>query len=670
MTLADRLLLAVSLTLTAGAAVCLAQPQPAPPNLSRSERAALQAVVQAMDNNAAVQDVAERDWPVHVLRASDGSHYVAFSVATAAPASKRPIVLYVRLATRPNATTSGVSERSAVAEWLAGNAPQPPLNQRGIAFVDMPTFGAGAIASRGPGPQALQLLELERQRARQRREAEERQRRESLEGRSTDRGPRPLLPFEDFAGRALSASDAAGRLVIRRSLTAGPGDYDLLVGWVDAEAKTPGASVRIVKRRLTLAPASTTAFALSSVIVADEVTVRETPQPATEQAASPYSIGVLDITPARDHTLTNDGRLALVVQVINAKGSATGKPDVLVGFRIFKRGDTGEQLIGSLASQTYNESTVPPDFDVTRGHPLFAAVAVPMRTFKRGHYRIEIGANDRVAGTGTTTEAEFTVVATPEALLADAPPVTTAFRRADLLQAGTLEELLSTLTPPRPTAAFAAALASARAGRFAELIRDDAIDPEEAGARALLRTLAMYALGDTAASLAPPLLQSLQRSVAPAAVHLLLGAVRAAGNNDAEAIAAWEAAQAAGLDPRSVALLLSDAWLRLGNAASAAGVAERAGDDPGLLRRVAAARIAAGRYGDALAAADRILARRPDDIDAGWLALHALFAGFVRGHGPGSDAAGRTRIADLAGRHVAAKGRHAALAAEWAEAVK
>ena len=41
-----------------------------------------------------------RSWPAHVLRASDGSHYVAFSLADRGPVSRRPVVLYVRLSTR------------------------------------------------------------------------------------------------------------------------------------------------------------------------------------------------------------------------------------------------------------------------------------------------------------------------------------------------------------------------------------------------------------------------------------------------------------------------------------------------------------------------------------------------------------------------------------------
>jgi hypothetical protein len=663
-------ILAGAVVLIAAAALPAAQSQPAPPNLSRTQRAALQAIVRAMDAGASVADVSDDQWPVHLLRASDGSHYVAFSVpATTGLPANRPVVLYVRLATRRDPRAAAVVERSAVAEWLVGQTPSPAIHRPGIAFGDMPTYGAGAIAARGPGPQSLQLLEMERERARERREAEERQRKASLEGETTAQGPRPLLPFEDFDVHALAASEAPGRASIRRSLTAGPGDFDLLVGWADPDARDPGPAVRILRRRLTLVPASTTEFALSSVIVADNVAVREIPLPAAEQTARPYSIGPMDITPAADHLLTNDERLAVVVQVINPRGSPTGKPDVAVGFRIFRNNAGKEEAVGTLAPQTYNETTLPADFDVARRQPLFAAVAVPLRAFKRGEYRLEIAANDRVAGTGSTSSTSFTIIATPAALLRDAPPVAAPFRREELLEGEVVAELLTKLAPPRPSAALAAAIESARAGRFVELIREDATAPDEAGARHALRALGLYAIGEGSTALAIPLRQASQGSAPQAAVQLLMGAVLALERNDRNAVAAWETAIDAGADARVVTPLLADALLRLGDAGRALDVAQRAAG-PRNLRRAAAAHLAVSRFSDAIRVADAVLAARAGDADAQWLALHALFAGFVSGAGPGADAAGKARIVELAAAYGAANGPHAALAREWAAAVR
>lgn len=585
-----------------------AQPVSDASKLSRQQRAALQAIVAAVDSGAPAMPVADAEWPLHVLRASDGSHYVAFSIIDAPDLQpERPAVFYVRLATRSDSLMAGTTERSTLAEWLAGRtAAPPPAGRRGIAFGDMPTYGAGSIAQRGPGAQTqtLQLLDLERQRAREKRDTEERERKAALEGEATSRGPRPLLPFEDFDVRSLESPDGASA-VLRRSFTAGPGDYELTVAWADPAARNVPSTVRVVRRAVSLPTASMTELALSSVIVADDVLVRETPLAATDQTAFPYSIGSMDIRPAADHVLTNDERLALVVQVINARGSSSGKPDVVVGFRLFRKTGAAEEPVGTLASQIYNEITLPVDFDVAKRHPIFAAVGVPLRTFKRGEYRLEISATDRLAGTGVTRDTTFTVTATAAALLAEAPPL---------------------------------------APRF---------DP---------------------ASLAAPLQQALQQPESPAAVQIMRGGQRAGQGNDVEAIEIWQAAIDAGADRAVVTPLLVDALLRRGEAARAIAAVRQAGEagahDPQLTRQLAAAHMALERREEALEILERHLEGAPDDADAQWLAIHALFAGFAKSDGPGSDESGRARLMDLLAKYITAEGTHTALAREWRQQVR
>ena len=645
--------------------------QPASPQLSRPERNALQAIVRAVEANAPGVALRDGDWPIHLLRASDGSHYVAFSIdAGDTVRAGSPMVLYVRLSTRRDAATGRTPERSVVAEWLAGQAPSPVLPRRGIAIGDMPTYGAAGITTRGNVPsQNLQLLELERERAKEKREADARARKAALEGGDVAPVAYPPLPFEDFDARATADADGSGAVVIRRSLTAGPGDYELTVGWVNPTASNITSAVRIARRPLTLPPASTSAFALSTVIVADEVRVRETPIPAAEQAAHPYSFGPTEITPARDYTLTTEERLALVVQVINARGTSAGKPDVVVAFRVLHKNTAGEELMGTLAPQFYNAETLPADFDIAKGHPIFAAVAVPLRTFKRGTYRLEVVANDRVAGALTSADVAFDVIATPATLLRDAPRLTRRFERGDLLTAPVLAEITARLRSSSPSPALLDALARARDRQFVDLVRDDGGDTAEAGARATLRVLARYAIGDTPASLNAPLSQAEHDSAPPAATSIIRGALRALEGNDREALSAWDAAVSGGASPVALTPLVVHAALRLGDTSRALATARQAlkagTTEPAVTPYLAAALIAAGQHADALRILDPHLMTQPDDRDAQWLALHALFSGFASGEGPGSDDAGRARLAQLASQYVAEKGPHAALAREW-----
>jgi len=632
----------------------------------------LQAVIKAADAARSQPVTPDASWPIHVLRAGDGSHYVAFSVLSppGLPPDK-PVVLYVRLATRAQDGAVTVAERSAVGEWLAGerSALLPP--KRGVAFGEMPTFGAGAIAARGPGPQSLQLLEMERERTKEKREAGERDRKAELEGAGAARGPSPVLPFEDFDVGAVAASDNSGGAVLRRSLTTGPGEYDLIVGWADPSARDIAATVRVMRRALHMDVASTSAFALSSVIVADQVAVRDTPFGAGEQTAHPYSIGTTEIVPARDHSLTNDERLNLVVQAINPRSAPDGKPDVAVAFRLFRVTGATQEPVGTVAPQVYNQATLPADFDVTKGQPVFAAVAVPLRTFKRGTYRVQVLADDRLARSSATTDVSFTVVGTPAALLRDAPPLGPRYRRDAVLARAPLSALLSQLRQTAPSAAMAGALSAAEAHRFVDLVREDAVAPAELGARTLLRALALYAIGDTVASLAGPLLLASQQGAPAAAVQMLTGAVRASEGNDLDAIAAWTSAMAGGVDAAALSPLIIDAALRQNDWTRAADLAQKISTpgDGRSVRQLAAARIGAGREADAVPLLEQRLAQQGDDLDAQWLLLHALFSGFVKGAGPGAEPSSRARFGEVFSQYEAAGGGNAALAREWREAI-
>jgi hypothetical protein len=640
------------------------------PKLTRQERAALQAIVAAVDASASAPHVSEAEWPIHLLRASDGSHYVAFTAPARGLDPDRPVVVYVRLASwREPGVITTAAERSAVGEWLAGQRSVPVPPQRGIAFGEMPTYGAGAIAGRGPGPQSLQLLEMQRARDRERREARERERKAELEGTSSARPANPFLPFEDFDARATATVVSGVGPTLRRSVTAGPGRYELVVGWADPAAKNVAESVRVAKRSLELAPASTSEFALSSIVIADEIGVREAPYAPTEQTAHPYSIAGTEIVPAADDVLSNDDRLALAMQVINARADAAGKPDVVVGFRLFRATAAGEEPLGTIAPQFYNQTTLPADFDSSRGHPLFAAVAIPLRTFKRGAYRVRVMADDRLAGVSATSDVRFTVIGTPASLLREAPPLAAPFRRDALLEPDVLASLVAGLAPPKPSPPVARALDAARERRFVDVIRETSGSPPEDLDAVALRALALYGLGDTPTAVCAPLRQAATSETLPVTVHVLFGACRALEGNDRDAAAAWQASLDARAASPAVAHALAAAHLRLGDAARAVQLLREATaaapSRADLARALAAALIASGADDDALAVLDRQLAAQPDDRGAQWLLLHALFAQHVRGTGEGATPRGRDRFNAVATAYVAAAGAHATLAREW-----
>jgi hypothetical protein len=633
--------------------------QPQAPALSRQQRDLLLALVNAVDGAPAAPRGDDLPWQVHLMRASDGSHYVAFTIVPSgdAPLPKGPAMLYVRLATSNPLAAEKIAERSVIREWLAGTRTDPRLRpRRNIAIGDMPAFGpSGTIGVRGStattGSNELKLMALERENARKEQEQREKQRREELEGKSA--AAREHFPFEDFDLSSISAENDGTR-VITRAFTAGPGDYELVLAWADPAARPP--AVRVVRKPLHLPPASATDLAVGSIIMVDRVTIRDAPYPATEQASHPYSIGLMEITPARDALLTREEELSVAFQIMNARPSDSGKPDVAVNFRIVRVTDGKEAPFASLNPQFYNASNLPPEFDLRLGHPVFAAMSAPMATLTRGAYRLKILVTDRLGSTSTTADMDFRIAATPASLLAEAPALAPPFARDAALDRSRAT-LIDALAPGSPSPALARALATARAGKMVDLLVEEPVSANERGVRTALTGLALLSIGDASAVVQ---LQRAATEGAPAApTQFLIGMARAGQNRDLDAIAAWDSALTGQFAPPLTRQFLAEALLRRGDhARSLTVIGDAAAATPAFARLAAAAHIAAGRPGDAITILDAHLATAPQDLDAQWLRLHALYAAVVKG-------APTERFTAEAERYIEANGPHRALAQEW-----
>jgi hypothetical protein len=631
------------------------------PALAKPQRELLAALVGAVDAASAAPETGDAAFRTHLLRASDGSHYVAYTVAPPAssPLPTGPAAIYVRLATAQRV------ERSPIREWLAGNqtAP-PPTSSNYLAIGDMPLMGATGNLSRRPSQTAemsqLALLDLERRRERERNAERDRRRRAQLEGRSTS-APE-TLPFEDFdfAGRARGGA-------IQRALTTGPGDFFIYVAWADPASPKPTDTVRVIKKRLTLPAATTTDLTVGSIILADSIQARAAAYPPTEQASHPYVIGFTEILPSADARFTDQENLSVVFQVINARPSVNGKPNLDVAFEVVRVVKGQEQSVAALTPQNYSESTLPADFDLRAGHPVFATVSAPLATLKSGSHRLKILVSDRVSGTTATADADFTVAATGLSLLRDAPPLGRPFQRESILGGDVLPGVLSALRPSSPSPALQRAFELAAACRFVDLMVEEAVPASEEGVRAALRGLAQLSIGEGSSAVQ---FQRAQLLGAPVAVtRLLSGAARAMQSRDADAIAAWQEALTAGAPRATIVPHLLDAYLRRGDVPRAAQlIAETPAPRGAWSRSTAAVLIATQKEGEAIAMLDARLAASPADVDAQWLLLHALFSQVTRESN--NSAAARERFVTRARAYIDAQGANAAVAEEWLASVR
>lgn len=640
------------------------------PNLTRAQHDVLRAIVLATDAAGGRPEDADARMQTHVMRASDGSHYVAFSLEPPLGHTlpTGPVVLYIRLATATPSGAPPIVERSAIREWLAGSLTDPRLlPKRNIAIGDMPAFGPGAIGVRGStastGSNELRLMAMERERARQEQEDQDRKRRAAMEGR--EQPLRDLLPFEDF-DLASRSTWPDGKRIVSRALTAGPGDYDLYLGWADPSSPHP--AIHVVRKSLHLPAARTAGLSVSSVILADRVTLRPAPYPAAEQASHPYSIGLMEITPAGSTRYTRDSNISVAFQVINAQSSDAGMPDVTVGFRIVRVTGERESPVASLNPQLYNSTTLPPDFNLLLGHPLFAAVTAPLATLTRGDYRLKIIVNDRVSGTSANADTDFTLIGTPASLLTEAPSLGAPFRLESLLEPGTLSEIVSALAPPSPSAALARSLAVAGTGKLVDLLVEEAVPAAESGVRAALTGFAFLSTGD--ASAASHFQRALQQHAVAGPTQFLLGAARAMQSRDSDAIVAWQEALASGAAPTATRPLLADAFLRRNDPQHAADALAGAGtpSTAASIRTHAATHIANRHEAEAIALLAAHLAVDAGDQDARFLLLHAIYSQFVNDRQQ-FGSVDRERFVTEARIYIDAGGPHAKLAEEWVKVI-
>jgi hypothetical protein len=141
-------------------------------------------------------------------------------------------------------------------------------------------------------------------------------------------------------------------------------------------------------------------------------------------------------------------------------------------------------------------------------------------------------------------------------------------------------------------------------------------------------------------------------------------------SRDPDAILAWQSIVADATAPAATSQLLLDAYLRRGDYAKAAETvaANKAPPpEPAWTRSAAAAHIANRAEADAIALLEPHLLNQPDDQEARWLLLHALYAQFVHQR---QDRADNERFATVVDAYLRGNGIHRTLALDWLAQLK
>lgn len=374
-----------SLAVALAATTVFAQAVPKKQKLNRKQREELPRLMRIVDS-VVESDLPGGDawlrWTGHFLRAPDGKTYVPFTLTIdEADTGFDSIGIYIR-----------VAERAVIEEGL-DDAKQDDTS--GAASGDLPISNPeGQFGQRG-APTAGQNSAVAA----------------SIAASLRQKGPLKL-PFEDVHFLEPSRPEADGPWIVQRALAVAPGEYDLFIAvreFTDGKrADDTPPKTAVLKQRLSVPDLSGEVFTTSSVVLAERVEALTARLSDSEQLEHPYALGTVEITPVQRSVFHPVDELSLVFFAYNM-ASVGGTPDVTVQYRFYKVG-IQDQLIVAGQPQLFNGTTLPPGFDVDAiGRQLPINIAVPLKSFPAGPYRLEILVTDNLADVAVTRNVTFVV---------------------------------------------------------------------------------------------------------------------------------------------------------------------------------------------------------------------------------------------------------------------
>lgn len=217
--------------------------------------------------------------------------------------------------------------------------------------------------------------------------------------------------FEDLVFTDLPQAQN-GHIRLSRAFAVSSGDYDvdLVVRERPERDQKTAPKLALMKTPLTV-PDLSTGLTTSTIILADKIEARTTALSREEQLNQPFTFGGTAITPSASTSFPKSGELSLVFFVYNAAVDGANKPNIEVQYNFHRKTNEGEKFFNKTSPQAFNPQTLPPQFDVSKGHQLIAGQSIPLASFEAGDYRLEITVTDKTSGRSITRDAPFTVAA-------------------------------------------------------------------------------------------------------------------------------------------------------------------------------------------------------------------------------------------------------------------
>lgn len=229
------------------------------------------------------------------------------------------------------------------------------------------------------------------------------------------KGDKPTeYPFADvYFLTEKNVTGTGGVVEVARALALPSGEYTLYIAMREAQPKdkkqAPGKSV-VFTHALSV-PDMSKALTTSSVIIAKSLDPAPEQLTGQQQLEQPFTISGYRIVPSFTPTISQAGELLFVFFIYNEGVAASGKPDLEVEYNFFRAAE--DKPFTRLATQSFNATTLPGQFDLNAGHQVFVGQGIPLKspqmTFAPGEYRLEVKITDKTNSQTITRNVPFTV---------------------------------------------------------------------------------------------------------------------------------------------------------------------------------------------------------------------------------------------------------------------
>jgi hypothetical protein len=222
-------------------------------------------------------------------------------------------------------------------------------------------------------------------------------------GKTDARGGKSSFAFEDIY--ILPQVGAQ----VQRALELPGGEYDLYIAMAERpkDKKAQATAKSVVFTQPLSVPDTGTALTTSSVILAKSIDAEPKQLSPQEQLENPYTISGYKIVPRFTPAIPKSEELVFLFFVYNEGTAASGKPDLDVDYTFARAAE--EKPFSKLATTSFNATTLPAEFDISKGHQVFVGQGIPLTSFAPGDYKLEIKINDKTNSSTVTRNVPFTV---------------------------------------------------------------------------------------------------------------------------------------------------------------------------------------------------------------------------------------------------------------------